>query len=91
MMKRKRRDSGYVVDGLISLNDLTEVLPEIELPETEIETLNGFLLYKLGHLPKDDEEIEIEYGGYRFRPLEIRDQMIQKVKVLPVQPENDEK
>ena len=82
---RRTADFGYVVDGMISLNDLTEVLPKIELPETEIETLNGFLLYKLGHLQKEDEELEIEYGGYLFRPIEIKDQMIRKVKVLPVQ------
>ena len=88
---RRTADSGYVVDGLISLNDLTEVLPEIELPETEIETLNGFLLYKLGHLPKENEEIEIEYGGYLFRPIEIKDQMIRKVKVLPVLKDPSEK
>ncbi len=82
-------DAGYVVDGLISLNDLEEVLPEIELPETDIETLNGFLLYKLGRLPKENEEIEIEFGGYLFRPLEIRDQVIQSVKILPVEKQEE--
>ena len=80
---RRTADAGYVVDGLISLNDLEEILPDIELPDTEIETLNGFLLYKLGRLPREGEQIRIEYGGYQFQPLVIRDQVIQKVKILP--------
>ncbi len=77
-------DAGYVVDGLISLNDLKEILPDIEIPDTEIETLNGFLLFKLGRLLKEGEKIEIEYGGYRFQPLVIRDQIMQRVKILPL-------
>jgi putative hemolysin len=88
---RRTADAGYMVEGLISLNDLSEILPEMELPDTEIETLNGFLLYKLGHLPREGEKIEIEYGGYRFQPLEIRDQVIRRVKILPVEQEVKEK
>lgn len=89
---RRTADAGYLVDGLISLNDLKELLPSIEFPETEIETLNGFLLYRLGRLPKDGEKLLIEYGGFAFRPLEIRGQVIRKVKILPMDPaEKEEK
>ena len=76
-------DEGYVVDGLISLNDLEDVLPDFEFPEdVEMETLNGFLLYRLGHLPRPGEKIEIGYGGYTFRPLRIENQMIKTIKIL---------
>ncbi len=84
MEARRTADAGYVVDGLISLNDLREILPDMDIPDTEIETLNGFLLYKLGRLPKEGEKIEIEYSGYKFLPLVIRDQVIQRVKILPL-------
>ena len=30
------------------------------------------------------EKIEIEYGGYKFLPLVIRDQIMQRVKILPL-------
>ncbi len=76
-------DEGYVMDGFISLNDLEDVLPDFELPgDAEMETLNGFLLYRLGHLPRAGEKIEIGYGGYIFRPLRIENQMIKTVKVI---------
>ena len=79
-------DEGYVVDGLISLNDLQDLLPELKLPEdVEMETLNGFLLYQLGHLPREKERPVIEYGGYIFRPLRIENRMITLVKILPME------
>ena len=84
-------DEGYVMDGFISLNDLEDVLPDFELPEdAEMETLNGFLLYRLGHLPRAGEKIEIDYGGYKFRPLRIENQMIKTVKVIRA-PQPEEK
>ncbi|MBR3538190.1 MAG: HlyC/CorC family transporter [Eubacterium sp.] len=83
-------DEGYVVDGLISLVDLQDLLPELMLPEdVEIETLNGFLLYQLGHLPKEREKPLIDYGGYQFIPLRIENQMIRLVKILPVKKEKE--
>ena len=84
MRKRRTADAGYVVDGLISLNDLEEILPDMELPDTDIETLNGFLLYRLGRLPREGEQLRIEYGGYLFQPLSIQDKVIQSVKILPL-------
>ena len=86
---RRTADEGYVVDGLLSLIDLKELLPDIELPDTEIETLNGFLLYKLGRLPKEGEKLLIEHDGFIFQPLEIRDQMIRSVKILPKKTPDD--
>ena len=56
----------------------------MELPDTEIETLNGFLLYRLGRLPREGEQLRIEYGGYLFQPLSIQDKVIQSVKILPL-------
>jgi hypothetical protein len=57
-------DEGYIVDGQMTLNDLTEILTDVEFPEEDIETVNGFMLYSLGHLPQDSEEIEIKYGAF---------------------------
>jgi len=74
-------DDSYMVDGLISLNDLSETLDDVEFPDIDVETLNGFLLYKLGRFPKDDENIKIDYGGYSFEPVEIEDRMIRKVRI----------
>ena len=73
-------EDSYRVVGWTRLDDLEDLL-EIEFPEEDIETLNGFLLYKLGHLPSENEEIEIEYEGYLFRPEVMDNKMIKQIKV----------
>ncbi len=86
----KAADQGYIVDGQMSLNDLMELLDDIEFPEGDIETVNGFMLFKLGHLPQPGEEINIEYGGYSFGLLEMKDNMITSVKIKKL-PETEDK
>lgn len=72
---------GYVVDGMIKLHDLEAEIEGLEFPDTDIETLNGFLLYKLGGFPKDEGNIKIDYGGFTFESLEIEDMLIKSVKI----------
>ena len=81
---------GYVVDGMIKLHDLEDEIEDLEFPDTDIETLNGFLLYKLGGFPKDEGNIKIDYGGFVFESLEIEDMLIKSVKITknPETPEN---
>lgn len=73
-------DGSYMVSGGASLDELSDVM-DIEFPDEDFETVNGFLLYKLGRLPVEDEEIEIIYQGYKFVPVKICDKMITLVKV----------
>lgn len=75
------RGEGYVVDGMIKLHDLEDEIEDLTFPDTDIETLNGFLLYKLGGFPKDEGNIKIDYGGYCFESLEIEDMLIKSVKI----------
>lgn len=72
---------GYTVDGMIKLNDLEELIPDLEFPEIDIETLNGFLLYKMGRFPKGNENIKIDYGGYTFQPTAFEDRLIKTVRI----------
>ncbi|MDO5127871.1 MAG: hemolysin family protein [Eubacteriales bacterium] len=69
-----------MVQGTASLEELEELL-DIEFPDEDFETLNGFLLYELGGFPSEDEAIEIIYQGYRFTPVKICDKMITLVKI----------
>lgn len=62
------------------LEELEDTLG-IEFDVEDIETLNGFLIDQLGHLPEDNEEIEIIYQGYSFKSVDIHDNMIRQVKV----------
>ena len=39
------------------------------------------MIYKLGKIPDDGENFEVEYKGNIFRTLDVRGRMILKVKV----------
>ncbi len=80
---RLGQENCYLMRGLARLDEIAELL-EIEFPDEDIDTLNGFLLYELGRLPLDEEEINIVYQGYSFRPIDIHDKMIVQVKVTKV-------
>lgn len=81
----------YIMSGMTRLDDIEELLG-IQFPEEDYDTLNGFLIFELGHLPDSGENINIDYGGYSFHPLRIRDNMMITVRVSPVtKEENKEK
>ncbi len=61
--------------------DIEEVNQEIgiELPDGEYETLAGFVLDVLGHIP--DEGDQFEYGDLKFEILEMLDLKIEEISV----------
>ncbi len=73
----------YLIRGMAKLDEIGELL-DVEFPDEDIETLNGFLLYQLGRLPIENEEICITYQGYTFKPIDIHDKMIVQVKVSKI-------
>ncbi len=81
---KEASEDEYVVDGMIKLHDLEDEIEGLEFPDTDIETLNGFLLYKLGGFPKDEGNIKIDYGGFSFESLEIEDMLIKSVKITKI-------
>jgi CBS domain containing-hemolysin-like protein len=74
------------LDGATRIRDLESEFG-IEIPdEAGFETLAGFLLYRLGSIPRPGESVE--YEGRRYTVLEMDRNRIAKVKVerLPEQP-----
>lgn len=80
----------YLLDGLISLNDLNEELG-LELESENSETLGGFLLDILGELPEDGEDLGlvIETDGCIFTIECVQDRHVEKVKVEIKPPDED--
>jgi CBS domain containing-hemolysin-like protein len=67
------------VDGTIPIRDLLTI-HQIELPaDAGFETLAGFLLFKLGRVPKPGDEIE--HGGRRFTIVDMERHRIQRVRI----------
>jgi CBS domain containing-hemolysin-like protein len=70
------------LEGSTSLRDLRTQL-HWEFPrEAAVETLAGFLLTQLGHIPENGESIE--YDGRRFTIAEMAGHRISRVNVEPV-------
>lgn len=88
---RKKGIDEYVIDGLTKLEELEELL-EIEF-HSPFETINGFLISKMEHIPSDHEKFECEYEGYHFTVLKAKEKMIKSVLVEKVveTEENNEK
>ena len=56
----------------------------ITFPDEDIDTVNGFMLYELGHLPEDKESIQITYQGFVFIAIARQGKMISKVRIRKV-------
>jgi putative hemolysin len=73
------RDGSLVVEGTVSASELRESY-EIPLPEsTEFETVAGFMLDRLGSVPKGGEVVSV--GEWRLTVVDVDRNRISKVKV----------
>ena len=70
---------GLVLDGSVNLRDL-ETQMRWSLPrQGGVETLAGFILTRLGHIPQGGESFE--YEGRRFTVLEMNGNRISRVRI----------
>lgn len=77
---RERSKDEYIIEGKTPLEEL-EGLFGISFDESEFETLNGFLIAKLEHIPEPDEQFDIRIDGYDFKVLSVENKMIKTVLV----------
>lgn len=81
-----RRDDGtWLLDGVFPVHELRELLDIDTLPgedEGLFETVGGFILDQLGHIPSPAESITWE--GVRFEVMDMDGNRIDKVLVSPV-------
>jgi putative hemolysin len=77
-------DGSMILDGAIKILDL-ETQHNIALPEdASYETVGGFILNRLGFIPRGGESFEAE--GYRFTVVEMDHHRVARVKIKPVPP-----
>ncbi|WP_067494013.1 hemolysin family protein [Actinoplanes sp. TFC3] len=69
----------FLVDGLLREDELAEQTT-FRLPEGPYETLAGFLLAELGHIPKDGESLE--YEGWEFTVMQVDRHRVEQVRVV---------
>ena len=76
------RDGSLVVEGTVPAAELREGF-QVPIPEsTEFETVAGFMLDRLGSVPKGGEAVTV--GDYRLTVVDVERNRISKVKVEKV-------
>jgi putative hemolysin len=86
----RRDDGSLLIDGAILIDDVKAALEVDILPGEEREpfdTLAGFLLSQLGHIPQLGEKVS--WGGWCFEIVDMDGLRIDKVLVTQVQDEDD--
>jgi CBS domain containing-hemolysin-like protein len=77
-----------LVDGVLRFDELVEQTG-FRLPEGPYETLAGFLLARLGHIPLPGETVDAD--GWEFTVVEVERHRIEQVRVLrPAEPDADD-
>lgn len=84
-------DGEYITNGDEKLENLCEIFDDIEFPDEDFETVNGFMLYELGRFPDENENVEIIYQGYKFTTVEITDKLIKQVKITKINENEQDK
>ena len=81
---RKRDDGSWLIDAMIDLEAVEKALPGFKFggdAYTEYQTLAGFVVKTLGHVPKEGETFEAQ--GYTFEVLDMDRHRVDKVLVSP--------
>jgi putative hemolysin len=87
---RRLHGGALEIDGLLNLDDFTDETG-VELPEGPYETVAGYLMAVLGHLPQVGESTEV--SGHRLSVTEVDGRRVSRVRVTPPpapEPEHDE-
>jgi putative hemolysin len=82
---KKREDGSWLIDAMIDLEAVERALPGFKfggVAYSEYQTLAGFVVKSLGHVPKEGETFEAQ--GYLFEVLDMDRHRVDKVLVLPL-------
>ena len=78
-------DGSAIVSARLGVEDLEDEL-NLDLPEGEFDTVGGFCLSQLGHIPNVGDTIETEDATFTIQ--QVRGRRVAKVKVTP-KPDRD--
>jgi putative hemolysin len=80
----RRQDGSYLVEGMLSIDRFLDFFAVKALPEDErnyYQTVGGFVVTRLGHIPIAGESFEWE--GQRFEVVDMDGNRVDKVLVMP--------
>ena len=80
---RTLRGGDKEVDGLLNLDEFAEQT-DVTLPDGPYETVAGFVMSRLGHVPSVGNAVE--HDGVRLKVTELDGRRIARVRVTPLNP-----
>jgi putative hemolysin len=81
----RRDDGSWLVDGMLSSDELKELIEVEELPAEEqgnYQTVAGFVIMQLGHIPRPSDHFQ--WHGFRFEVMDMDGNRVDKVLVAPL-------
>ncbi|HEY9629573.1 MAG TPA: hemolysin family protein [Coleofasciculaceae cyanobacterium] len=81
----RREDGSWLVDGMLSSEDLKELIDVDELPGEDrgnYQTIAGFVITQLGHIPRSSDHFS--WNGFRFEVIDMDGNRVDKVLVMPL-------
>jgi putative hemolysin len=76
-------ENTFQIEGGMSIEEANEEL-KLGLPEGDFDTVAGFVLQTLGHIPVEGEQFD--YRNLTFEIIEMSDLKIETIKVIRLQP-----
>lgn len=84
-------DDIWMAKGTISIKELNfRMSTKLDEETEDYDTLGGLLIYLLGHIPEDGEQMSVSYENIVFDILEIKDKRIQEVKITVHEEDEEE-
>ncbi|MBE6793522.1 MAG: HlyC/CorC family transporter [Ruminococcaceae bacterium] len=77
---KKLSDNRFTVEGSASIEDISKEL-ELDIPETDCDTVAGFILENLGRIPEDSETPEVTINNATFKINKIEERRILSVTI----------
>lgn len=84
-----KSDNEYILDGITPIEEIEDHLG-ITFPENEFDTINGYLIAQMEHLPEENEKFSYDLLGYCFQVLSVKNKMIERISVTKLIEEEEE-
>lgn len=84
----QRQDGSWLLDGMISIEDIKEIFNLRYLPdEDQYETLSGFVMLQLGRIPQAADRFD--WNALNFEVIDMDGKRVDKVLVTTAKPKNE--
>lgn len=87
----RREDGSWLMDGLVSIDEVKEVLGIETLPDEErvgFQTLGGFIMSQFGRIPSSGQHFE--WNSMRFEVVDMDERRVDKVLVSCIPPASED-